>query len=261
MRKWIDWFSGQRQEPPPQSKRRRIDLGAAAPAYPIYAIGDVHGCLDELKAAESRIKADIDATSRQGLVVLLGDYVDRGPRSRHVLDYLIRPSEFGLKRLPLCGNHDDVFLRYLDQPKAYAEWLGLGGEQTLMSYGIDLHHVGTRSKSKGPQMEDLLAEAVPASHRNFLTELPISLKVGGFLFVHAGIKPGIPLEDQRDEDMMWIREPFLAEGPKLPLVVIHGHTPKPEPDRGPGRIGIDTGAYYTGKLAVLKIEGERAIIL
>jgi len=261
MGKLIDWFSGRRQEPPPQTKRRRIDLGAAAPAYPIYVIGDVHGCLDELKAAEARIKADMDATANQGLVVLLGDYIDRGPRSRHVIDHLIKPSELGLKRLPLCGNHDDVFLRYLEEPRLYAEWLGLGGEQTLISYGIDLHHVGTRRKGKGPQLEDLLAEAVPASHRRFLAELPICLKVGGLLFVHAGIKPGVPLEEQADEDMLWIREPFLAEGPKLPLLVVHGHTPKPEPDLGPGRIGIDTGAYYTGKLAVLKIEGGRATVL
>ena len=262
MRKLIDWFSGRRQEQPlPQTKRRRIDLGASPPNYPIYAIGDVHGCLDELKAAEARIKADIDATAKPGLVVLLGDYVDRGPRSRHVLDHLIRPSELGLKRLPLCGNHDDVFLRFLDEPKTYGEWLGLGGEQTLMSYGIDLHHVGTRRKGKGPQLEDLLAEAVPDSHRRFLTDLPISLRIGELLFVHAGIRPGLPLVEQTDEDMMWIRDPFLTDGPKLPLLVVHGHTPKPEPDLGASRIGIDTGAYYTGKLAVLKIEGGRAAVL
>ena len=256
-----DWLSRRRSSGVPKPVRRRIDLGPAAPNYPIYAIGDVHGCLNELKGAEARIAADIDATGRAGLVVLLGDYVDRGPGSRQVVDHLIRPSEFGLKRLPLCGNHDDIFYRVLQEPELYAEWLGLGGEQTLISYGIDLHHLGARQKGRSARLGGLLAEAVPASHVQFLADLPIFMKIGDLVFVHAGLRPGIPVQEQDDEDLLWIREPFLTEGPRLPVVVIHGHTPQPEPSQGPGRIGIDTGAYYTGKLTVLKIEEGRASLL
>ncbi|MFB9951060.1 metallophosphoesterase family protein [Rhizobium puerariae] len=261
MRKLTDWLSRLRPARTPPPSRRRIDFGSSPPSYPIYVIGDVHGCINELKDAEARIAADIEATGRIGLVLLLGDYVDRGPGSRQVLEHLIRPSELGLKRIPLCGNHDDIFSKFLKEPDLYSEWLGLGGEQTLISYGIDLHHLGARQKSRGARLVELLSEAVPASHAQFLAELPVCLKVGDLFFVHAGIRPGIPLEDQKDEDLLWIREPFLAKGPQLPLLVVHGHTPKPQPDRGPGRIGIDTGAYYTGSLAVLKIDAGRVTIL
>ncbi|WP_117194056.1 metallophosphoesterase family protein [Rhizobium terrae] len=261
MRKLIDWFSGRRATSTSGSRRRRIDLGTSAPSYPIYIVGDVHGCLKELKNAEAKIAADINSSGRAGLVVLLGDYVDRGPSSSQVLDHLIRPSDLGLKRLPLCGNHDDVFLKFLTEPDLYTEWLGLGGEQTLISYGIDFHHLGARQKSRMARLRELLGEAVPENHRQFLSELPICLKIGNLFFVHAGIKPGIPLDEQDDEDLLWIREPFLAEGPKLPLLVVHGHTPQPNPDPGPSRIGIDTGAYYTGNLTVLKIDGGRTTVL
>jgi serine/threonine protein phosphatase 1 len=261
MGKLKSWFSKRQKggEKPP--RRRRLDLGDAQPVYPIYAIGDIHGCIAELKKAEELIAADIKAAGRNGLVVLLGDYVDRGPRSRDVLDHLIKPSELGLKRLPICGNHDDIFLRYLTKPSLTSEWLTLGGEQTLMSYGIDLYHISTQRKSREQQLADLLTETIPASHRQFLRNLPISLRIGNLLFVHAGIRPGVALDEQNDEDLLWIREPFLSQGPELPFTVIHGHTPKPTTNIGPGRIGIDTGAYYTGKLAVLKIEGGRAATL
>lgn len=238
-----------------------MDLGPIPPTYPIYAIGDVHGCIDELKAAERQIAADIRATGRAGLVILLGDYVDRGPSSRHVLEHLIKPSEFDLKRIPLCGNHDDIFCKFLGKPDLYSEWLGLGGEQTLISYGIDLHRLNSRRKGRTTKLSTLLEEVVPASHRQFLADLPVYLKIGELVFVHAGLKPGVPLDEQNDEDMLWIREPFLSEGPRLPLLVIHGHTPRSDPDFGPGRIGIDTGAYYSGRLTVLKIDQGRASVL
>jgi serine/threonine protein phosphatase 1 len=261
MRKLKDWFSGRRAGSIGSPKRRRIDLGSATPSYPIYVIGDVHGCLKELKNAEAQIAVDISSSQRPGPVVLLGDYVDRGPSSSQVLEHLIRPSELGLKRLPLCGNHDDIFLKFLNEPELYAEWLGLGGEQTLISYGIDLHHLNLRQKNRSAKLGELLAEAVPDNHRQFLADLPICLKISNLFFVHAGIKPGIPLDEQDDEDMLWIRAPFLSEGPKLPILVVHGHTPHTSTDLGPGRIGIDTGAYYTGKLTVLKIDGGKATVL
>lgn len=241
--------------------RRRIDLGDEPATYPIYAIGDIHGCLRELIDAERRIAQDIETIGRAGLVVLLGDYVDRGPSSFQVIDHLRKPSELGLRRLALCGNHDDVFSRFISQPDLYPEWLGLGGEQTLLSYGIDIQHIARTRKNRAVELKDLLAEAVPASHREFIANLPVSLKIGNLVFVHAGIRPRIALNEQDDEDLMWIREPFLSQGPGQPLIVIHGHTPKNTPDLGPGRIGIDTGAYYTGRLTVLKIHGDEKSFL
>jgi serine/threonine protein phosphatase 1 len=261
MRKLLNWLSHKHPEPERPAPRRRVDLGDNPPAYPIYAIGDVHGCMDQLKRAEDKIATDIEVSGQQGPVVLLGDYVDRGGASSQVIDHLARPSELGLKRVALCGHHDELFLKFLQAPDRHLDWLALGGEQTLMSYGIDIHHVGLRQRGRNGKLRDILAEAIPEHHREFLEKLPINLKIGQYLFVHAGIRPGVALERQTDEDMMWIREPFLAEGPRLPLMVIHGHTPKPVPDLGTGRIGIDTGAFYTGKLTVLKIDGGQTRFL
>jgi Predicted phosphohydrolases len=261
MGRFTDWLLRRGSAPVTKTTRRRIDLGPDEPLYPIYAIGDVHGSLDQLIAAEERIARDIQKTGQPGPVVLLGDYVDRGPNSGQVLDHLIRPSELKLRRVPICGNHDDLFARFLDQPEAYWDWLGIGGDRTLTSYGIDLTFLGNNKKTRLERLSYSLADAVPPAHKEFLAQLPTSLRIGRFVFVHAGIKPGVPLDQQDDEDLMWIRDPFLAEGPKMPFLVIHGHTPQPEPDRGPGRIGIDTGAYYSGKLTVLKLQGEQLSII
>lgn len=237
------------------SPRRRIDLGDAAPSYPIYAIGDVHGCLRELGEAEIRIARDIRRSGRPGLVVLLGDYIDRGPSSAQVVEHLMKPSELGLRRLALCGNHDDIFTKFVATPELYMEWLELGGRQTLTSYGVDVHHLDLSRKGRDG-LRGILAQAIPERHINFLSNLPICLKVGGMLFVHAGLRPKIPLDQQTDEDLMWIREPFLSAGWGGPGLVVHGHTPQPTPYLGLGRIGIDTGAFYSGNLTVLKIDGN-----
>jgi serine/threonine protein phosphatase 1 len=256
MRKLIGWMKRSQTVQAAAPSRRRIDLGDEPATYPIYAIGDVHGCLRELHDAEARIAQDVNRTGRPGLVVLLGDYVDRGPMSCQVVEHLLRPSELGLRRLALCGNHDDVFSKFIEDPALYMDWLALGGEQTLMSYGIDLQHLTQKRKSRGGDLKELVAEAIPEGHREFLSHLPIRLKIGNIVFVHAGLRPRLTLADQHDEDMMWIREPFLTEGPSQPILVVHGHTPHQQPSLGPGRIGIDTGAYYTGNLTVLKIDGE-----
>jgi serine/threonine protein phosphatase 1 len=254
MRKLIGWMKGRQADKAPAPSRRRIDLGDETATYPIYAIGDVHGCLRELHDAERRIAEDIRLSGRSGLVVLLGDYIDRGPSSSQVIDHLLTPSELGLRRLALCGNHDDVFSKFIDEPEFFREWLELGGDHTLMSYGIDVHHLKLHRRLEG--LKDHMAAAIPSQHKEFLSNLPICLKVGNVIFVHAGLRPKVALPEQEDEDLMWIREPFLTEGPGRPILVVHGHTPHLEPSLGPGRIGIDTGAYYTGKLTVLKIDGE-----
>jgi len=256
MRKLIGWMKGRPKGQPSPPSRRRIDLGDEPATYPIYAIGDVHGCLNELQQAEARIAEDIARTGRPGMVVLLGDYVDRGPSSYQVIEHLQQPSELGLRRLALCGNHDDIFNKFIDEPELYTDWLRLGGQQTLISYGIDIDRLSAMKNGRLNDLRQALGKAVPASHKQFLTNLPICLKIGKIVFVHAGLRPRVALEKQNDEDLMWIREPFPSQGPGQPLLVVHGHTPQPTPDIGMGRIGIDTGAYYSGKLTVLKIDGS-----
>lgn len=260
MRKVIKWLSSRRANQQGAVKRRRIDLGSAAQSFPVYAIGDVHGRLDLLKQAETKIAEDIGMTGKDGLVLLLGDFIDRGPSSAQIITHLMVKSDF--KRLSLIGNHEDIFLRYLESPEKHSKWLELGGEQTLASYGIDVHSASFRQTSAKGRMKALLAEAIPESHKRFLSSLPISLKIGNILFVHAGVRPGVSLEEQSDEDMIWIREPFLSMGPKLDdLFVVHGHTATDLPSPGLQRIGIDTGAFHTGRLTVLRIEGSESRLI
>ncbi|MCE6074187.1 metallophosphoesterase family protein [Agrobacterium vitis] len=239
--------------------RSRVDIDPKAFSA-IYAVGDVHGCYAELLEAECRILNDASAIDGPKLIVMLGDYVDRGPSSRRVIDHLMAPLAPGFERVSLCGNHDDVFCHFLDDPSAGRRWLDFGAAATLYSYGIDIEHALHQAGSfKGLSTE--LARAIPESHYAWLKSLPVMLKVGQFLFVHAGLKPGIALESQADEDLMWIREPFLGRGPELPYTVVHGHTPTDTVTFGKNRIGIDTGAYASGRLAVLRIaEGHTSLI-
>ncbi|MBP2547969.1 serine/threonine protein phosphatase 1 [Neorhizobium galegae] len=254
-------MNGRGEAARPADLRPRIDLGQKSPGYAIYAIGDVHGCLKELLEAEARIAADMAASNLPGLVVLLGDYVDRGPDSSAVLSHLAKPSAAGLRRLALCGNHDDMFLKFIEDPRSVLTWLDFGGRETLMSYGIDIENLQKRDKVDVVALKRLLDETVPAAHIDFLRNMPSALRLGEHLFVHAGVRPGLPLEEQSEEDLLWIREPFISRGPQLPMIVVHGHTPVQEPDIGPGRIGIDTCAYATGRLTVLKLfQGETSLI-
>ncbi|SIQ00508.1 serine/threonine protein phosphatase 1 [Rhizobium sp. RU35A] len=261
LKQLLDWLRGKRVHASPLASRQRLDLGEQPPAYAIYAIGDIHGCIRELIEAEHRIMSDIEASGVPGLVVLLGDYIDRGPDSAAVLNHLSRPSPQGLRRLALCGNHDEMFLRFLTDPRNAATWLEFGGRETLMSYGVNIELFQKRDRIDFTALRQLLDEAIPLSHIDFIRKMPSSLKLGSYVFTHAGIRPGIPLEEQTDEDLLWIREPFLSRGPELPLTVVHGHTPVPEPEFKPGRIAIDTCAYATGRLCVLKIYQEDAVLL
>ncbi len=224
----------------------------------VYAIGDVHGCYDQLLQVEQLIREDAAVHAERTLVVMLGDYIDRGRSSREVIEHLCRPPE-GFERITLCGNHEEAFRQLLAKPAAYAQWLRFAGPQTLASYGVDgaylMRHGGASALRRA------LEGAVPAQHREFLENLPSMLTIGDIVFVHAGIRPGVPLQQQKDSDLLWIREPFLTRGPQLPLLVIHGHTPVPRPFVGTGRIAIDTGAFATGKLTALRIMNRQAVFI
>lgn len=239
--------------------RRRVTIGADRQL--IYAIGDVHGCLGALRELEDRIRADIAGTDADHpLIVYLGDYVDRGPDSRGVMEHLSRRHPDGIERIALCGNHDDAFLQFLRAPADNIAWLDFGGDATLRSYGLG-HLAHLRRPAELRDLGGMLREAIPADHIRLLEELPVLAVQGQRLFVHAGIRPGVAIDAQADADLLWIREPFLDEGPGQPLTVIHGHTAGVEPVFADGRICIDTGCYATGRLTALRLTGDGTAIL
>jgi serine/threonine protein phosphatase 1 len=236
----------------PQQLRARITIPPER-VSDVFVIGDIHGRLDLLLQAEQKILERMSGVGRPAIVVCLGDFVDRGPDSRGVIDHLIRKMPPPLYRIPICGNHDDSFLNFLREDQFDPAWLDFGGDKTLMSYGVNASQL-LRADASGRKLKDATRNAVPPSHVSFLESLPVALSFGRYLFVHAGIQPGRPLAEQSDFDLMWIREPFISMGPGFDMTVIHGHTPVADVQYGPNRVGIDTGAYATGKLSVLHIE-------
>lgn len=243
----------------PLQRRGRITIPAERVAD-IFAIGDIHGCLDLLLDAERRIAERMRHAGRPALVVCVGDFVDRGPDSQGVINHLLRRMAPPLYRICICGNHDDAFLDFLQQDEFDPAWLDFGGDKTLMSYGVNASHLLSLDPG-GKQLMIAARNAVPAGHVGFLRDLPVALSFDRFLFVHAGIFPGRPLAEQSDLDLMWIREPFLSVGPDLDVTVVHGHTANSEVQFGHNRIGIDTGAYASGRLGVLHIGAHGVAVL
>jgi serine/threonine protein phosphatase 1 len=219
----------------------------------IYAVGDVHGRADLLADLFARIDTDLQ-TSRaaSALQIFLGDYIDRGPQSRQVLDLLIaRRREHDA--LFLKGNHEASACQFFDDPATLAEWTSIGGVNTLLSYGITPL---PRGRSASQQVATALRHAMPQAHFRFIQGLALSFTCGDFFFAHAGARPGIPLQRQSQHDLLWIRDEFLLHEEDFGKIVVHGHTPATEPEVRPNRINIDTGAYATGRLTCLVLEGE-----
>ena len=224
--------------------------GVLPPDLRVYAIGDVHGCADRLAALHRLVAADARARPAAGHTVLihLGDYVDRGPDSAGVLDLLLSPPPVpGAEMVNLIGNHEVMMLDAADplsHPGAWEFWLDNGGAETLGSYGCDTGH---------PEPFAL----VPAQHMDLLRSCPLHWSAGDYLFVHAGIRPEVPLDRQDPFDLIWIREPFLSFDGDLPMVVVHGHSPAATPAIRQNRLGIDTGACFGGALTCLVLEDRR----
>lgn len=224
----------------------------------VYAIGDIHGEVPPLHRLLDLIEADI-ATQGQGrdvTLVFLGDYVDRGGESRAVLDLLSGSTLPGNRRVFLRGNHEDAMLGFLREPLEARQWLRFGGAETLASYGIFASPETTDAK-RCQSLSASLAERLPERHRAFLEGTILSHAIGDYLFVHAGIRPGIALERQDASDLMWIRDDFLQNRMQAPPVIVHGHTITEKPEILDWRIGIDTGAYATGHLTALVLEEDR----
>jgi serine/threonine protein phosphatase 1 len=220
----------------------------------LYVIGDIHGRLDLLDRIVDEIKRDIDKNpAPECLTVTLGDYVDRGPDSRGVLDRL-RNNPFPSKYIALKGNHEALMESFLSDPTIGDHWRRLGGLETLNSYGVPVKGVmvgkGLEEASKA------LRNAISQEHLNFLSSLRLSLSVGKYFLCHAGVRPGISLERQSAQDLMWIREEFLTSKMNFGKIVVHGHTPTENPEVLPNRINIDTGAFATGRLTCLVLDGD-----
>lgn len=225
------------------------------PGLRVFAIGDVHGRADLLRATFARIDERVGASpERRNIEVLLGDYVDRGPDSRGVLEQVI---ERGARRevRALAGNHELMMLAALADPAQLAPWLRNGGTPTLLSYGIGVD--GGLSQEASARTIGSARERIPAAHLAFLGGLRSSFSSGDYFFAHAGVRPGRPLPQQDPQDLAWIREPFLTFTGSFGAVVVHGHTPVERPDVRPNRINIDTGAYATGRLTCLVLEDDR----
>jgi serine/threonine protein phosphatase 1 len=225
----------------------------------VYVIGDIHGRSDLLDRIIDEISRDLAAAPvADCLTVTLGDYVDRGPDSRGVLDRLARnpfPTEF----VALKGNHEALLAAFLTDPSVVDHWRRLGGLETLHSYGVP---VGALMIGKDyAQAADALKAAMPQAHVAFLASLKTWQVTGRYFLCHAGVRPGMPLERQSEEDLLWIREPFLGSGADFGKIVVHGHTPTEEPQVRPNRINVDTGAFVTGRLTCAVLEGERVRFL
>lgn len=230
----------------------------------IYAIGDIHGCYDLLRRLLGEITADAEVRSKGRVPTLIfcGDYVDRGPASREVLDalcWLKRRQPFHLQFLK--GNHEQAMLDYIAAPEHTTAWLRFGGSQTLQSYGVPPPPPQSAPELHVAARDDLL-ERLPVAHLRFLEDLELMVGIGDYAFVHAGVRPGVALAKQEEEDLLWIRGEFIENETSHGRIIVHGHTwYSDQPQVRPNRIGIDTGAYETGVLTALRIEDDRVTAL
>ena len=242
-------------------RRRRSTAQSTAPriadGLAVYAIGDIHGRLDLLTALLAQVAADGErhpADQRRQLV-FLGDYIDRGTESRGVIDALLRPGWPDFPRIFLMGNHEDAMLEFLDEQSDGVAWLTYGGLETLLSYGVAIRRLPT-SAASAAELRETLRAAVPQDHVDFLRRCVLSHAAGDYVFVHAGVRPGRPLEQQDRRDLLWIRDEFLRVAGALPgKVVVHGHTICDAPQDLGHRIDIDTGAFVSGRLTCLVLRG------
>ncbi|WP_294279646.1 metallophosphoesterase family protein [uncultured Sphingomonas sp.] len=223
------------------------------PGLRVYAVGDIHGRLDLLDRILMQIDADHAARPpAERHLVFLGDLVDRGPDSAGVVERIRTLAEGDPQVHCLMGNHEEIFLRSIEgDDKALRLFCRIGGRETLVSYGVTPEDY---ERLDYAEVVEQLLDRVPAAHRDFLTSLREILIMGDYVFVHAGIRPGIPIAEQKLAETRWIRDPFLDHRAPLEKMVVHGHTVAEEAEILPHRIGIDTGAYHSDRLTALMLE-------
>lgn len=231
---------------------------ATPPGLLVFAFGDVHGQFELLNRMLQKIRVEVASTSGlRAHIIGLGDYIDRGPDSARVLDLLVGLSrDRSLDFTALKGNHEDVFLQFLDKPKEIGPlWMQIGGEDTLHSYGLSLP--GRPAASEFLKVRDDLASRLPTAHLSLMLNLSTRLTLADYFFCHAGIRHGVPLEDQSDQDLMWLRKGHTRDGEHLEKIIVHGHKPVMKPEIRPYRINVDTGAYLTGVLSCVVLDGNQ----
>jgi serine/threonine protein phosphatase 1 len=229
------------------------------PGVCVYAIGDIHGRADLLEELHRLIELDAAQLTpgTDKLAVYVGDYVDRGLESRQVIDLLIDRPLRGFRTVHLLGNHDAWLLSFLAEPSIGPSWLRYGGDATLLSYGVRMGKLVDDIEYYG-KLQTILSHRIPSQHVEFLQSLELNYETGDYLFVHAGVRPSLALDRQTADDLLWIREPFLSSRHDFGKVVVHGHTVDAAPIVRANRIGIDTGACWTGCLTCLVLE-ERSL--
>ena len=239
---------------------RRGTGPAGARGLRAYAVGDVHGRLDLLDQLLDKIHEDIKRRPpRKVLLVFVGDLIDRGPNSAQVVERLRTYRRPAVETVFLLGNHEEVLLRILSgDADMITKWRLFGGKECLDSYGVDTAKLAGLKKEEALEV---IRKAIPREHVEFLQTFDDSCRFGDYLFVHAGIRPGVEIDQQRQSDLRWIREPFLFDETDHGFVVVHGHTIRPEVEMRPNRIGIDTGAYKSGVLTALAIERSDSWLL
>lgn len=249
---FLELFS--RQRPPVEFLEGRVG----------YAVGDIHGRADLLERLFRELEGRADADARPGgppIVVFLGDYVDRGPKSAAVVDLLLTGRPTGLERRYLKGNHEESMLGFMQAPLENRAWVLQGGAETLSSYGVTPPPPVGATEADWLDASARLNERVPAAHKAFLEGLERYVVLGGYAFVHAGINGGRSLEKQTDADLFWSRQQFLNDRRRFSHRVVHGHTPVDQPYMDARRIAVDTGAYATGVLSAARFEGAEVSFL
>jgi serine/threonine protein phosphatase 1 len=234
------------------------DPASIPDGHRVYAIGDIHGRLDLLQKLWGMIETDAANTSLRKTIIFVGDYVDRGRDSKGVIDFLLKLREEN-DVVCLRGNHDQAVLDFMADAKFYRNWKPFGAPETLLSYGVMPPLFDDETEFEKARAG--FVENFPRAHLEFLGSLPYSYELGGYFFVHAGIRPGIPLSEQKPEDMLWIREDFLFSRAELDKVVVYGHTPVEQAGRRGHRLSLDTGAYATGRLSAAVLEGQECRFL
>ncbi len=227
------------------------------PGRRVYAVGDIHGRADLLAKLLEELHVDVARGGFEGrpILVFLGDYIDRGFQSKDVLDILLGELMSPFETYFLKGNHEAAMVQFLTDPAIGPRWAEFGGAETLVSYGVRPPRQRT-SVEQWERASEELNNVLPAEHLDFLNHLDLSVRIGDYVFVHAGVRPGVSLDEQTEYDLLWIREEFLADRRPLGAVIVHGHTPVTAPHRDSRRIGIDTGAYLSGKLTAARFEHE-----
>ena len=264
---WIKRLTG-RSSSPSESLAERLVLRTAPAVYTRYAfsetsirvaaVGDLHGRIDLLRRLGTQLDELTQDPSKRLVEIYLGDYIDRGGNANLVVEYLTHRIRL-TDREVIClrGNHEQMMLAALESDKDFLSWLSFGGPTTLVSYGVS----PPKGQADVGAKRAAFRAALPLHHLDFLRSLTVSHARGGFFFVHAGVRPGKPLDQQSATDMLWIRERFMGSNADFGAVVVHGHTPVPKPQFRPNRIGIDTGAYQSGRLTCLLVTSESVSIL